>query len=257
MVKFYPSSSSFAFGSQIITDWSSGCARYQYLEANGHKIPFPPKNTADGATYEAFKEAEYKAAGKPYTLEIPFKAESPEGFTLSGRADAIVDGRLIELKSCNSSSSKTKHLSKGQFTVGNLAQIVTYMISLKHNEATLTYGEIKTDRKTKEVAIGREVSHNVVLTVGGTIVVGDQDTRYTVQSLYNHRRIVWDALQNNILADRPFNLDRFNGPCARCPWNEICTTADTRGLSQSSQLLTLANNLRSQQNDDSTDRCND
>ncbi len=240
MRKFSPSSAAFAIGSQTFSEWPSGCPRNMYLAANGLKTPFPESNTLAGHTYEALKDAAYRAANKAFWSEFPFKAQFADNFLISGRLDYILEGEIIELKSCNSPTSRTKHLSKGIPTLGNIAQLVTYMTSFRNSRGTLIYGEVIADKKTKVLEIGREVVHVVTLQQDGAIHVNDHKTPYSVSSLVNHRRIYNDAFEADVLPDRPFNESRFNGPCARCAWNTICTIADTQQLKSAADFLTLA-----------------
>ncbi len=239
-MKFSPSSAAFAIGSQTITEWSSGCPRNMYLAVNGLKQPFPESNTLAGHTYEAMKEKTFIKAGKSFWSEFPFKAQFVDDFLISGRLDYILEGEIVELKSCNSPTSRTKHLSKGHYTLGNIAQLVTYMTSFRNPRGLLVYGEVLMNKKTKELEIVREVEHVVTLNQAGEISINDNKTAYTVSSLVNHRRIYGDALQKDILPDRPFNESRFNGPCARCIWNETCTIADTLHIHRATDFLNLA-----------------
>lgn len=248
-MKFSPSSAAFAIGSQAITDWPSGCPRNMYLAANGLKTPFPESNTLAGHTYEAFKDAEFRAANKTFWSEFPFKATFADEFLVSGRIDYILEGGILELKSCNSPTSKTKHLSKGMYTLGNIAQLTTYMTCFRHDRGTLLYGEVILNKKTKELEIGREVSHVVTIETDGAICVNDNKTQYTVSSLVNHRRIYGDAFEKNLLPDRPLNKGKFDGPCGRCPWNETCTVADTQSALSASEFLTLAKDFKHDRND--------
>lgn len=236
--RFYPSSAAFAFGSQTMSEWSSGCPRNIYLDFHGIKQTFPPKNTEAGASYEAMVEDALYKSGAIFQREVPIQTTLRDGIVLSGRVDVIFqNGTPLELKSCNSPSSKTKHLSKGLITTGNLAQIVTYMLVLKQANGILRYGEMKVDKKTGVPFIGREVNHAIELHEDGRIFVNDQQSVYTVQSLFRHRELVLEAVLKDILPDRPYNESRFNGPCARCPWNATCTSLDEGRITTAAQFI--------------------
>lgn len=246
--RFYPSSSAFAIGTQTQTEWSSSCPRNIYLDYNNVKQTFPIRNAEAGASYEAMVEAYLIEAGVKFQREVPIQTTLRDGIVLSGRVDVVFeDGKPLELKSCNSPSSKTKHLSKGLITIGNLAQIVTYMLALKQSTGILRYGEGKVDKKTNIPYVGREVSHHITLWETGRITVNGNESVYTVQSLFRHRELVLDAVLKDILPDRPYNESRFNGPCARCPWNATCTSLDEGRITTAAQFIQHA---KEHKNDD-------
>lgn len=248
--RFYPSSSAFAFGTQVQTEWSSGCVRNIYLDFKGLKQPFPIRNAEAGASYEAMVEDTLIRAGYNFQREVPVQQTLRDGIVLSGRIDFILEGgKILELKSCNSPSSKTKHLSKGLITTGNLAQVVTYMLSLRQSTGTLRYGEVKVDKKTGVPYIGREVPHHITLWETGRITINGNESVYTVQSLFRHRELVLDAILKDILPDRPYNESKFNGPCARCPWNATCTSLDEGRITTAAQFVQHA---KEHKNDDET-----
>ncbi len=242
-LKVYPSSSGFAEGRLVYTDYNSGCLRKIGFNALGVLEPFPESTAQVGADNEQNYEEKLKAEGTPYEREKTVTVDLGAGVHLSGRIDFITRDRLIELKSTRSPSKRTK-LRAGTVTTENVAQIVAYMVATERDSAELIYTYIDEKKKTQE-----HFNFTVKIDSGGRIHINGELYRYDVYSYLAHRGHAVDLLSKlsnsvgSVIADtdRPAKFaDKFGSPCNYCAFRSACGRLDKGGVTEVQDVVRLA-----------------
>lgn len=219
-------------GDLVLTQYGSGCLRSILLGANGVRDTIDPKHMERGAFYEDQYAEEHPdlVREKPISHPlVPF-----DGVVYSSRCDFFNDDadptkrRVVELKSSESRSVLTDVIKKGKVKLNNLAQLVSYMVSLETVNGTLIYAYFERDKENPKVLIKRaERAFDVKIGDDGSINVDHQPTGYKVQDQLDHRYAACKVLTENIVWSRPYNWQAsWDSPCRMCPFKKSCDRYD-------------------------------
>ena len=256
-LRVYPSSAAFMWGTVVYTEYSSGCLRRIYIDANGIKEPFDPKHSERGEINEVFFEKRFERDKVTFEREVPFRESiHSTSLVLSGRIDyRIVTPDLtypLELKSTESSTQRRVRIQNGEWGLGQVAQLSEYMLvdGAEKGKLVVTYYERDAEGKLfhpKPHVNKRGVLHlterefKVEFGDGGYIYVDNVRSPYTAYDVLNH--IYWAArvIEDDIIWERPANYEApFGSPCSYCPFRSTCTKWDDGLLLTAGEFLTSA-----------------
>lgn len=248
------SSSAFAWGDMIFTDYASGCLRKILLQSRGVEKPFLAKYTDVGALNEARHENNLQLApGMTYKREVEFVhviSDRDKGLIyLKGHADFVhynIAGRAVcvdELKSVQSKNKRLQYIRKGVWNTENLAQLVCYMSAFGVTHGRLIYTFWEADKLGDMVATEERI---LLVTIDdfGRILVDSKATKYTVYDLYAHQSQAADALKGAKVMQRPLNWDApFVSPCAYCAFAKACDAYDNCTIESSEAFVNFAKEI--------------
>lgn len=245
-IKVHGSSSAFAFGNLIVTQYSSGCLRNILLKYHDVKEPFPEHHKERGKINEDLFEHEARLKrGCVVDREVPVveHIDDSTGAYFSGRIDYRVtvgdESYLVELKSTESSNVLKEVIGKGNFKTDNLAQLVAYMLVTRLNHGQLIYTYFERD-STKALSKAAERVFDVWLHDDGSIIVDGKRSQFTVHDQLAHRHAVVDALKRQCVSPRPYKWSDFDGPCKWCPFAKVCDSYDDGYLETTEQFIQAA-----------------
>lgn len=248
VLRLRASSTAFSKGRLVFTDWNTGCFRNLLFKAYGIKDEFKEEITARGALNEERFAQRLRREGVDFLREQDSPVQSVTAATSwRGRTDflrrgcvpavASKESILLELKSTGS-KSKLRDLKSGKYTTENLAQLVAYMLDFNIMRGSLIY----TYYEGQEAKYEREFK--VELDNVGTIIVDNVATEFTAQDQLEHRLRAAEVLENDIIADRPYNWDAaWGSPCHFCPFKSACDKYDKHEIETSEGLILEASNL--------------
>jgi hypothetical protein len=236
--KVYGSSSAFLWGRVVFTDSKAGCLRNILLQANDvREGDIPEKYKEMGAVNEARYEQYLKDMGIQYQRE--FKVEHSiipdSNVTFSGRVDFIRElpgyKEVEELKSTDSKTKRRNVIKNGAWVPENLAQAVSYMISLECITGRLVYTYFERDEGGK-LMMEDERAFEILIEPSGRISVDGSPTQFSVNDQLNHRLAARAVIDTGNVWDRPYNWDSaFKSPCKYCPFNKACDKYDEGNMS--------------------------
>ena len=244
MIKYYPSSSGFLVGGLAVTKYNNGCLRSILIQSHGIREEGIAQLHIDcGARHEETHEAELKVQGVPYVREMVIKAELKPGVEYSGRADFVCQesvGTVVdECKGHTSKNTRRDVIRKGEYNVGYLAQLCSYMVRLRTQYGRLVCGYYEEDD------LGRlhrqeERTFKVEIDDDGSILVDGASSGYGVADLLAHQTEAIRVLETQEIAARPDKAGlKFGGPCSFCPFKAACDSYDATGGS-TEDFLALA-----------------
>ena len=232
MKKLYGSNSAFMQGNLCVTQYNSGCLRSILLGANGVRDQIDPKHIERGALFEEQYAAEHPDLEREKVIAHTL-VPGPDGVVYSSRCDFFVGDddrakrRVVELKSSESKSVLTDVIKKGKVKMNNLAQLVSYMVSLETVNGTLIYAYYERDKKDPKVLIKRaERSFDVKIGDDGSINVDHQPTEFNIRDQLDHRYAACRVLSENIVWSRPYGWQEWSSPCRMCPFQKTCNKFD-------------------------------
>ncbi len=249
MKKIHGSSSGWMWGSLVITQYASGCLRSILLGANGIRDTIDPKHAERGLQYENEYAGQYPNLEREKVIFHPI---SPYVDTYySSRcdfykpADDLAERRVVELKSSESRSVYSDVIKHGNYKINNLAQLVSYMVSLETPNGTLSYGYFERDKKDPKVLIKRsERVFDVKIGDDGSVHVDHQPTQFKAQDQLDHRHAACDVLNENLVWARPYNWNAgWDSPCRMCPFKKTCDKYDRSSMTTNEFIEDARNNL--------------
>lgn len=233
------SSSAFAWGQQVFTDFNTGCLRkilLQSLQVTETVASKYGKLGAENEERHAKRLFESVQLGS-YERERSFSRPIDHKVTLSGHIDFVIKDatdhavRIDELKSVQSPNQYRQIVKHGKYKLENLAQTVAYMgeSRVQHGHLIYTYykegaGGSPTDERIFDVAIDRF----------GRIGVDSQPTQFHYQDVLAHQAAAAHVIAKKEIGPRPFDGERlFTGACGYCAFKGACDRYDSgtvRGL---------------------------
>jgi hypothetical protein len=220
MKKIYPSSSGFAWGDAIITEYDSGCPRMNLLTANGYRKDIPSSSQDMGREWEdlVFKRLTEE---QPWAFhrELPFKKQINQECVVSGRLDYLLydeerGTEILECKATAAKDAKYKILRDGEFKLNWLSQVACYMNSLGHSIAKILV----------LVKNGGERTFVVEAKKKGGLYVDGEGSGFNLHDQARHTQIISECLTEGIVWERPIT---FRGdPCKWCSKQLLCMKWD-------------------------------
>lgn len=243
--KVYMSNSGFMWGRVVFTDYKSGCIRNILLSANGvREGEINKKYQVLGELNEERYEAYLKSIGANYVRELAVKHPiTPDSeVVLSGRIDFLrqLTGfvEVDELKSTDSTNKRREVIKKGKWVTENLAQAISYMISMECVTGRLVYTYYEMDDITKQYEPRDERAFEIMIESSGRISVDGTPTQFSVNDQLNHRLAAKTAIETHTVWDRPYNWDKpFQSPCKFCPWSSTCDKYDDGKLADTDAFI--------------------
>lgn len=237
-MKLYPSSSAWAWGKTVLTEYDSGCLRSILFKAlSPHRPDIDPIYAKVGAHHEDLHAASLTASDTSFQREVTCKSEVLPGVELSGRCDFLLEGEVHETKASLSKSSS--HVLKGNPKVSHLSQLVSYMLHWGKPLGRIIFAAYK---ETKDGFSKTGERHfSVTLAQDGRVLVDTNPTPYYAQDLLSHRLQAAQLLTaRKVHEARPLNWDaKFGSPCTYCPFNKVCDKYDAGELTDE-QAITQA-----------------
>lgn len=238
MLKFYPSSSAFMLGDQVVTKYNSGCLRSILIKANGVRDgELAPILERLGKVAEAAHAKDLTDAGKAYDTELPIKSALSEYVEYSGRADFVVRGKettvVHEVKGHLSKNTRRDVIRQGKYNPSHLAQLVSYMVQLRTPFGNLVCGYYE-ETWDEEPSLVRQEARTflVEITDDGQIYVDDTPSGYSVADLLAHQRAAVKCLEKAEIGPRPAEWQqKYTSPCFYCPFKTACDEHDAKGMS--------------------------
>jgi len=218
--KIYPSSFALPSGVTTAAMYKEGCPRYfafQHLNPN-ERSKIDSLYMATGRITEEFILSKLKAEGRQVEAEVPIKVELKGGVTISGRADAIVDGKTIyEIKSTVSRSKLYSVINKGEINKQHLGQLLTYMSLLNINHGVLCTSYLHFDKSLDSLKFEtRELE--VRVDIEGNLYLDGKMHHETVVEFLRFYKIMADAATLPQLPPMTTN----DNACKNCPFDKIC-----------------------------------
>ena len=248
---FNPSSAGFLVHGRAVTKYESGCMRAILAKKHGARTPFPVVLGIIGDKFEqlCLQWLIRNHADKAIFVERPIKqiCVGKENSYFSGREDFTLvdaDGKttIVECKSMISTKGRREKIRKRQLEPSQLAQLVSYMIQEEVTDGLMMLGYYERDMDTMEPwcpnafrDMGTKDANFAVVPVSirddGKILVDGRAYQYDVLQCLQHRNMVLDVLDKEIVGDRPLNADlEYGSPCTFCPFNKPCSDYDMSGI---------------------------
>jgi hypothetical protein len=233
------SSSGFAWGRMVFTDYKSACLRKILVQSRGmDSESIDPKYILVGALNEERHEKRQTGA---YVREVPFRISGgPEDVSVRGHADFVHYSTtdldpddpskmkpvsVDELKSCTSKNTRRNVIKNGVYVIENLAQLICYMAAFKVPRGRLiyTYWEhINNEWRPMDERI-----FEVDIDDFGRICVDSKPSQYTIYDLFAHRQQAFEAIAFVRVQQRPHRWDApFGSPCGYCHFKSACDAWD-------------------------------
>lgn len=237
------SSSAFAWGTLIFTDYNSGCLRKILIQSTGYETVIDPKYPLVGK----LNEDRHAAKITSYYREVPFQRAVGYGpIQLRGHADFVhvdADGTqymVDELKSVTSKNVLKNTIKNGSYKTENLAQLVCYMTAFKVTQGRLIYTWYQQDA-AGEWRDGEERIFKVDVDNFGRIFVDSKPSQYTVFDLYSHQLQAAKAVYDNHVLQRPVRWDApFGSPCGPCKFKDACDAWDQGEIEGTDAFVKIA-----------------
>lgn len=241
------SSSAFAWGRLVYTDYKSGCLRKILLQSRNVSKAIDSKYTTLGTLNEDRHQARLEREGRKNIRREPeFKLDLAKGVSLSGHSDYVYEDGVDELKSVSSKNVLRNVIKNGNYVTENLAQLVCYMMAFAKDFGRLIYtyyedGEVGIDKKT-----GAELERIFIVTIDafGRIAVDSQVTKFTFNDLLAHQEQAALTIATGEVLQRPYRHDApFASPCSFCPYKEACDAYDSGEISTANEFVNMAKEL--------------
>lgn len=223
------SSSAFAWGQQIFTDYKTGCLRWILISSH---IPYEleAKYQIMGKVNEDRHEKTLK--GRQFTRELEVQRDSPiNGVSVRGHIDFLIDDpdQLIvdELKHVQSKNVRRDVIRKGRPKTENLAQTVNYMWQARTTVGRLKYSFYEEDTNNQLYYCTEERTFDVRIDDFGRILIDGVATKFTIYDQLAHQAQAATALKEQKILQRPDGWQApFVSPCAYCPAKSTCDLFD-------------------------------
>lgn len=229
------SMSAFQWGRTVYTTYSTGCLRAILIKnKSGVKNDIDQSHQVRGHHNEDMYEKHLQEQGLSYQREV----EVAHG-DFSGHIDFVVEGCVVELKSSQSKSRKAA-IKKGEYSIENLAQAVSYMMAIKTVNGKLIYSFWE---PTADGALEYKFNyvHKILLDDFGRIWLNDEVTKWTVYDLLAHQHYAIKVQAENLVHDRPHNWDlAWGSPCKFCPFAKACDAYDAGEIEGADALIEMA-----------------
>ena len=229
------SESAFLWGETVFTTYATGCLRSILIKhKSGVKNDIDKSHQVRGHHNEDMYEKHLQEQGLSYQREV----EVAHG-DFSGHIDFLVEGCVVELKSSQSKSRKAA-IKKGEYSIENLAQAVSYMVAVKSVNGKLIYSFWEPlDDGTLEYQFN--YVHNILIDDFGRICLNGAATRWTVYDLLAHQHYAIKVQKENTVHKRPHNWDLLWGsPCTYCPFSKACDSYDAGEITTADELISMA-----------------
>lgn len=244
MKKVRGSQSAFQVGDLVFTKYSSGCLRSILLADNGIRESIDTKHQERGALNEEVYEDGLKRSGVPYDREKPV-SEPIGGFddtNFVGRLDYLLHStptdarKIVELKSTESSTVLKAVIKDGKYNHGNLAQLISYMVSERCTKGELIYTYYKPKNKAKVYVKTSERVFEVVITPVGDILVDGEKSGLTVYDQLHHRQMAAKCINDKQVWARPYQAGGYDSPCKYCVFAKVCDWYDA-GMIETTEVF--------------------
>lgn len=248
------SSSAFAWGSMIHTDYSTGCLRRIMLQSQQIASPIAEKYETIGALNEQLHALALDGAGTRYIREMSFQQAIPEVITgtgecmtVSGHADFVLldaEGKpalVHELKSVSSRAQYRNIFKNGQYKTENLAQLVAYMAAFYVSAGQLIYTYFEPTEDTWKPVEQKVFA--VLVDDFGRVMVNDKPTVYTAHDVWAHQRAAAQVVAEKRVGQRPARWDApFVSPCHFCDHKTTCDAWDEGAIESADAFVEKAKN---------------
>ena len=236
------SQSSFMQDGQALSAWGTGCFRRQLIGSHGIEAPFPEAIARTGAANEENYASELYYSGTVYVREMEVDQEGVDGVGFTGRVDFFCpfdEYPVRELKSATSEKTFTEVLKRGHYKPNNLAQLVSYMVTLEKVKGILHYTYYD---KAQEDYIPTAVrAFHVTIDDDGRILVDDESSDFTVADLLAHRYNSAKWLVDPEVPPPPKgHLDKWRSPCKYCDFRQACNMYDCGMITTKEEFLKQA-----------------
>jgi hypothetical protein len=222
-------------GDLVVTKYDGGCLRSILIRANGIKTgEIPELYQRCGAAAEDRHAAYLKGRSNQFLREVVLRAPLSSKVEYSGRADFVVEipnvGTVVdECKGHTSKDTRRSVIRNGEYNVGYLAQLVSYMVRLRTQKGRLICGYYEED-ENGEFVCQEQRFFKVEIDDEGSIIVDEVSSGYCVADLLAHQRAAVRVLENQEVAQRPDKASlKFGGPCSLCPFKSACDAYDKVG----------------------------
>ncbi len=191
--------------------YPEGCLRYLGVKHLIKASDWPrqeihPIYSAIGTVAEEFINSEFDSSTY-VDREVPLTFDLGDDVWINGRADYILEDRVIEVKA-TISQSKRAQWRKGNMLPGHLGQTKTYMLLADKDHGTIRAFYMHFTRE------GLTLSLEPFIHVISGLSNNDE------KELSKFYLTVKEAIIGNDLAPRPVSLE----PCMRCPFRAVCET---------------------------------
>lgn len=236
--KIHGSSSAFAWGRIVFTEYKGGCLRTILLNSYGvREGDIQEKYKILGALNEERHEEILKESGVKYDREFVVKQAVPSNPTVSfsGRVDFVqhLDSGIVveELKSTDNKNKLREVIKNGTWVTENLAQLVSYMVALRTPIGRLIYTYYDLDKTTGKYEAKKDRAFEVVIDDAGRICVDSAPTRFTVHDQIAHTQAAAKVIETGEIWDRPYHWNMpFKSPCIYCPFSGTCDAYDAGAI---------------------------
>lgn len=220
------SSSAFAWGQLVYTDYNSGCLRKILVQSREVYTEIDPKYGRVGTANE---DLHAKSISGRFAKEAEFRRELSYPVTISGHADFVHHDEtwratsVDELKSVSSPNTRRIVIKNGNYKTENLAQLVCYMWAFDVTRGRLIYRFFdKDEQPTDDVRI-----FEVDVDEFGRINVDSKPSQFTIHDLFSHQQQAARTIATGHVPQRPYRWDApFVSPCSRCAFAKACDEWD-------------------------------
>jgi hypothetical protein len=245
--EFRLSSSAFAWGDLVFTDYKSGCFRKILIQSRGVRDKIKPQYTELGALNEQRHEDRLKSEGQRYLREhaVGRGIAGGSGVTLSGHIDFLLYDRdginaasVDELKSVSSTNTRRNVIKNGHYVTENLAQIVSYMAETRVQNGRLIYTYYQEGEAVDERTF------RVTLDEFGKIFVDSKATQFSYHDILSHQSKAAAVIKDGTVGPRPFRWEfQFVSPCTFCPYKQACDQYDAGAIEGAESFVKYAEQL--------------
>lgn len=247
------SSSGFAWGTLVFTDYKSACLRKILIQSMAVQAPIDPKYTELGMVNEERRANQLTRDGKIFDREVTHSHSIPlfESINKSGHIDFVIRDNygnvsyVEELKSVQSTNVRKKVIKDGNWVTENLAQTVGYMMEARVTKGKLIYTFYKKDKKSGKLEPEDERTFRVHIDDYGRIFVDQKPTQFTVQDLIAHEHAAAMVIRDKLVwPDRPFRGEiPFVGACHFCPFKKACSAYDSGSIEGATAFVEFSKQL--------------
>lgn len=231
MKKFYPSSASFAVGTQSQTEKASGCFRNILIKGNGVREPdIDPKYAKMGADFE-HRVAQDILNGVDSTREVPFRLDCGDDVVISGRCDFLTDLAVYECKSSQSDYVR-RQVKKGIPVQDHVAQLLIYMSHFERDQGFLVYGLYDKEGDYKSTR-----TFEIFVTEDDVVEVDGEPYHWSLAEFEAFIKTAIDVLKNDIILGRPYKALDFMSPCKYCIFSPVCDKLDKGAIKGARALI--------------------
>lgn len=237
------SSSAFAWGRQVHTDYNTGCHRKMLLQSRQVQGSVPKKYERLGKINEDRFAARLDAQNVVYFREVEFQVPtSVPGITVSGHIDFTIykDGKpdfAIELKSVTGKTAIANVFKKGHWKTENLAQLVCYLSVMHLTQGQLIYTSYDDAAAVDPQQIDQRI-FDVSIDDFGKIFVNSNPTQYTVYDMWAHQEGAAAVIKSGAVSERPYRATvPFIGPCHFCDFKATCDAWDQGAIESANAFV--------------------